>query len=53
MKPSTILALLSLVLAACGTRPLTPPDCEGPFTPINIPNGVSESGAVYAPERRP
>ncbi|WP_162245726.1 hypothetical protein [Variovorax sp. Root411] len=53
MKPSIILSLLALLLAGCGTRPPTPPDCEGPLTPINIPNGVSESGAIHAPDRRP
>ena len=53
MKPSVILSLLALLLVACGTRPPMPPDCEGPLTPINISNGVSASGAVDAPERRP
>jgi hypothetical protein len=53
MKPSTILFLFALLLAACGTRPPTPPDCEGLLTPINIPDGVPESGGVHVPERRP
>lgn len=53
MKPSIILSLLTLLLAACGTRPPAPPDCEGPLTPINISGGVSPSGAVNAPGRLP
>jgi hypothetical protein len=52
MKPSTALSLLALLLAACGTRPPMPPECEGPLTPINASTGASNSGAVNAPGRR-
>ncbi|MDQ0044315.1 hypothetical protein [Variovorax boronicumulans] len=53
MKIPIILFMLAGFLAACGTRPPAPPDCEGTLTPINVSSGVSESGAVHAPERRP
>lgn len=52
MKPSTALSLLALLLAACGTRPPMPPECEGPLTPINASTDATNSGAVNAPERR-
>ena len=38
------LALL-LLIAACGTRPPLPPECQGPLTPIN-PASTS-SGAFH------
>ena len=28
-------AVLALVLAGCAVTPPKPPDCEGPWTPIN------------------
>lgn len=32
-----LLALLALLLTACGIRPPRPPECEGQLTPINKP----------------
>jgi hypothetical protein len=52
MKRSTTLFLLSLLMAACGTRQPKPPECEGPLTPINVSAGAFNPGAVHAPGRR-
>lgn len=49
MKPCVALIMLAVLLAACGTRPPQPPECEGPLTPINTPARTPRSGAVNAP----
>lgn len=38
-------ALIAIVLLfGCGTRPPLPPECEGPWHPINIPAQAKEAG---------
>lgn len=39
---SLLAASVLALLAACGTRPPLPPECQGELTPIN---GTSTSGA--------
>jgi predicted small lipoprotein YifL len=40
MKLLLALSFLA-VLAACGTRPPLPPECEGELTPINTSSSIS------------
>ncbi len=56
MRP-LLLAFVPVMLAACGTRPPKPPDCEGPLVPINTPARESALAAPFpspvAPEPMP
>ena len=49
MKTLALILLLA-ILAGCATKPSPPPECDGPFVPINA--GTLKSGGADAARPR-
>ena len=49
-----LIALSALAaLAACGTKPPLPPDCEGALSPINAQVSAANTGAIHESRTNP